>query len=90
MARQIECEIVFHGRSYSGRTKDFCFVGLSVAIDSGFTHVSGPALIVLDGVTLKVSLVGVTQQGRQPVAQFRVESVDKGEEQWHALNMSGW
>jgi cellulose synthase (UDP-forming) len=88
--RELECEIEFHGRSYSGRTNDISFLGLSVAIENAFTHVGGPALVFFEGITLKVSLVGVTRQGHRTVAQFRVEGVDKGEERWHALNMSGW
>jgi hypothetical protein len=88
--RELECEVEFHGRSYSGRNKDISFLGLSVAVENDFSHVSGPALIFMEGITLKVSMVGVARQGRRTVAQFRVEGVDKGEERWHALNMSGW
>jgi cellulose synthase (UDP-forming) len=90
LVREMDCEIAFHGRSYRGRTKDICFVGLAVAIDGEFGHASGPALIYLEGVTLKVFLIGVGRCGRQIVAQFRVESVDMGEAQWRALNMSSW
>jgi hypothetical protein len=61
-----------------------------VAIDDDFSHVNGHALVFLEGVTLKALLIGVARYGRQTVAQFRVESVDKGAEQWHALNTSHW
>jgi cellulose synthase (UDP-forming) len=88
--RELECQVELHGRSYKGHTKDLSFLGLSVAIDEDFSHVKGPALISLKGITLKVSLIGVSRYGHRTLAQFRVESVDKGEEQWHALNMSGW
>jgi hypothetical protein len=90
IAHQLACEIQFHGRSYKGHTKDISFLGLSVAIDEDFNNTKGPALISLNGITLKVSLIGVSRYGRRTVAQFRVDGVDKGEEQWHALNMSGW
>ena len=88
--RELECQVELHGRSYKGQTKDISFLGLSVAIDEDFSHVKGPALVSLNGITLKVSLIGVSRYGHRTLAQFRVESVDKGEEQWHALNMSGW
>ena len=87
---QLACDIEFHGRSYSGHTKDISFVGLAVVIDDAFDHVSGPALLFLEGITLKVSLIGVIRYRRRTIAQLRVESVDKGEGQWHALNVSGW
>ena len=87
--RELECEIEFHGHSYAGHTKDISFAGLAVAIDDDFSHVSGPALVFLEGITLKTALIGIARYGHQTVAQFRVETVDKGEERWHALNMSG-
>ncbi|HEY7532942.1 MAG TPA: glycosyltransferase [Nitrospiraceae bacterium] len=90
IAHQLDCDIQFHSRSYKGHTKDISFLGLSVAIDEDFTHTKGPALITIKGMVLKVSLIGASRYGRRTVAQFRVNSVDKGEEQWHALNMSGW
>jgi len=88
--RQLACDLEFHGRRYSCHTKDISFLGLSVTVEDEFTSVSGPALLFLEGITLKVLLIGVIRHGRRTVAQFRVESVDKGEERWHALNMSGW
>ena len=87
--RQLACRVEFHGRSYSAYTKDISFLGLAVSIKDEFSHVSGPALLSLNGITLKVSLIGVIRHGRRTVAQFRVESVDKGEERWDALNISG-
>ena len=89
LMRQLECKIELHGRSYVGRTKDISFVGLSVAIDDAFSHVNGPALVFVEGITLKVSLIGAIRVGYHTIAQFRVEGVDKGEEQWQALHMSG-
>jgi PilZ domain len=86
---QLECEIEFHGHSYSGYTEDISFAGIAVAIDEDFSHASGPALLLLEGMTLKVTLIGALRYGRRTVAQFRVESIDKGEERWLALNMSG-
>ena len=59
-------------------------------MEEEFTHVSGSGLVMLEGITLKVALVGIIRQGGQTIAQFRVESVDKGEGQWHALIMSDW
>lgn len=88
--QQLACVIECHGRSYSGRTKDISFSGLAVVIEDDFTHVSGPGLISLQDITLKVALIGVIRYGNQTIAQFRVDSVDKGESQWHALNLSGW
>ena len=84
----LPCEIAFHGRSYAGRTKDLCFVGLAVVMDDDFEHESGPALVYLEGITLKVRLVSVCRQQGRAIAQFRVESVDKGEARWQALNVS--
>lgn len=90
MRHDLQCKIEFHGRSYRGRTKDVSFLGLSVVVDRDFDQVNGPALVILKGITLKGWLVGVSRHGGRPVAQFRVESVDQGEEQWQALNLSGW
>jgi cellulose synthase (UDP-forming) len=87
---QTACDIEVHGRSYSGRTKDISFSGLAVVIDDDFNHVSGQGLVSLQDITLKVALIGVVRYGNQTIAQFRVDSVDKGEEKWHALNSSGW
>jgi hypothetical protein len=89
ISHQLECEIECDRRSYMGKTKDVSFLGLSVAVNGDFNPVSGAALIHLEGITLKSSLIGVTRRGRRAVAQFRVECVDKGEEQWHLLNTSG-
>jgi hypothetical protein len=90
IARELACEVHLHGRSYKGHTKDISFLGLSVAIDEDFSHTKGPGLISLNEILLKVSLIGVSRYGYRTVGQFRVDGVDKGEEQWHALNMSGW
>ena len=90
MRHDLPCKIEFHGRSYRGRTKDVSFLGVSVVVDRDFDQMNGPALVILKGITIKGWLVGVSRQGGRSVAQFRVESVDKGEEQWQALNLSGW
>lgn len=87
---QQACSIEFRGRSYSGWTKDIAFSGLAVVIDEAFEHVSGPGLISLQGITLKVALIGVIRDEHRTIAQFRVDSVDKGEGEWHALNSSAW
>jgi hypothetical protein len=87
LVRNLKCKITFHGRSYAGRTKDISFIGLAIAVDGNVEHESGPALIFLEGITLKVWLIGVNRFRRHTIAQFRVEGVDKGKEQWHALNM---
>jgi hypothetical protein len=52
--------------------------------------VEGRGLLALKGIVLKVALIGVIRRGGQSIAQFRVESVEKGERQWQALNMAGW
>ena len=88
LMHELECEIALHGRSYSGRTKDICYLGLAVTIDGEFEHATGPALVFLEGITLKASLSGVSRYRDQTVAQFRVESVDMGEAQWQALNLA--
>jgi hypothetical protein len=87
---QQACDIEFHGRSYCGWTKDIAFSGLAVVIDEDFNHVRGNGLISLQGITLKVALIGVIRNDRRTIAQFRVDSVDKGEGEWHALNSSVW
>jgi cellulose synthase (UDP-forming) len=86
--RQLACHLEFHGRSYRGYTKDISFLGLAVTFQDEFTHVSGSGLLFLKGITVKVALIGVIRHERRTVAQFRVESVDKGEQQWHTLHMS--
>jgi cellulose synthase (UDP-forming) len=87
---QLACDIEFHGRSYSGLTKDISFSGLAVVMDDDFDHVSGNGLVSLQDVTLKVALIAVVRYGSQTIAQFHVDAVDKGESQWHALNLSSW
>ena len=89
-SHDIACELAFAGLVYSGRTKDISFSGLAVVIDDDFTHVNGQGLVSLQEITLKVALVGVIRHGSRTIAQFRVDSVDKGEGQWHALNLSAW
>lgn len=86
--RDLKCTVALHGRSYAGRTRDICFVGLAVTIDGDMELESGPALIFFDGMTLKVWLIKVNRFRRHTVAQFRVDGIDKGKEQWHALNTS--
>ena len=83
---QQACDFEFHGRSYSGWTKDIAFSGLAVVIDEDFTHVSGQGQIFLHEITLKVALIGVVRDEHRTIVQFRVDSVDKGEEKWDALN----
>jgi cellulose synthase (UDP-forming) len=86
--RQLRCSLDFHGRVYTGYTKDISFLGLAVVFNDEFDHGNGRGLLFLKDMTLKVALVGAVKRGRRTMAQFRVESVDKGKEQWHALNLS--
>ena len=86
--RQLRCSLDFHGHAYTGYTKDISFLGLAVVFTDDFDQDSGRGLLCLNDVTLKVALIGAVKRGRRTMAQFRVESVDKGEKQWHALNIS--
>jgi hypothetical protein len=88
-SRSLPCNVEFLGRSYAAQTKDISFLGLAAVIDH-FPHVAGQGIVTFPGITLKITLVGVVRYGRQATAQFRVDGIDKGEEQWHALNSSGW
>ena len=87
--RRLPCHLEFQGRSYSGYTKDISFLGIAMACNDDFANVSGPGLLSLKDIRLKVALIGAVRHGRRTVAQFRIESVEKGEKQWHALNMAG-
>jgi hypothetical protein len=88
-SRNLACHVEFLGRSYAAETKDISFLGLAAAIDE-FPHVAGQGILSFPGIRLKITLVGVVRYGRQAIAQFRVDGIDKGDEQWHALNSSGW
>jgi cellulose synthase (UDP-forming) len=90
VSQDIACELTFAGQVYTGRTQDISFSGLAVVIDEDFPHVSGQGLVSLQDIALKVALIGVIRHGSRTIAHFRVDSVDKGEEPWHALNLSGW
>jgi hypothetical protein len=82
--------VTFYDHAYRGTTQDISFAGLAVKFDEAFTHLDGRGLLALKDITLKVALIGVMRRGGRTIAQFRVESVEKGERQWQALNMAGW
>jgi hypothetical protein len=89
-SRELPCSMIFYDHAYRGKTQDISFSGLAVKFDEAFTHVEGRGLLALKGIVLKVAVIGVIRRGGQSIAQFRVESVEKGERQWQALNMAGW
>jgi hypothetical protein len=89
-SRKLPCTVTFDDQPYSGRTQDISFSGLAVMFDGAFTHVNGRGLLALKNISLKVAPIGVIRRGGRSIAQFRVESVEKGERQWQALNMAGW
>jgi cellulose synthase (UDP-forming) len=89
-SRKLPCTVEFYGRAYAAKTQDISFSGIAVMFDEAFIHVSGRGLLALKGITLKVALIGVIRRQGRTIAQFRVESVEKGERQWQALNMAGW
>ena len=82
--------MTFFDHAYRGKTQDISFSGLAVMFDEAFTHVNGRGLLTLKGIVLKVALIGLIRRGGRTIAQFRVESVEKGERQWQALNLAGW
>lgn len=83
------CEIDFGGRVYSGRTKNISFSGLAVLVDEDFSYVSGRGLILTRGSVLKAVLIGSTRYGNRTLLHFRIDSIEKGEERWQQLNLSG-
>ena len=89
-SHDLACQLILSDRVHKGRTKNISFSGLAVVVDDDFTPTSGQGLLCLQEITLKVALIGVVRYRHQTIAQFRVDSVDKGEGQWHALNLSSW
>jgi len=89
-SQRLACDISLQGRSYSGHTRNISFSGLAVAIEGECLGNNGLGLISLQGVTLKVTLVGFLRSRHETIAQFRVDAIDQGEEQWRSLNLSEW
>jgi len=49
---------------------------------------NGQGTLAMQDMLLKVALISKVKQGSQTILHFRVDSVDKGEVQWRALNQS--
>lgn len=89
VAKRLSCQIQLQGRSYSGQTRNISFSGLAVAIEGECPERNSRGLLSLQGVTLKVELVGSRRSGSETVVQFSIDGIENGEDQWRALNLSG-
>jgi len=87
--RRLSCEIQMHGRSYSGQTRNLSFSGLAVAIEGECPDRHSRGLLLLQGVVLKVELIDSMRSGSKTIAQFSIDGIENGEDQWRALNLSG-
>jgi len=87
-SHDIACELNFAGLLYAGQTKDISFSGLSLVVNEAFHPLNGQGTLAMQDMLLKVALISKVKQRSQTILHFRVDSVDKGEVQWHALNQS--
>jgi cellulose synthase (UDP-forming) len=87
-SKDLACKLDFGGLLYLGRTHDISFSGLTIVVNEAFDHRSGLGVVTLQDVSLKVALITVVKYGSQTLLHVRVDSVDKGEAKWRALNLS--
>ncbi len=84
------CRLVFHHQMYTAYVMDMSFSGLAVHIHECVDDLPGQGLLYVGEVILKVACIEVTRQGDAVIVRLRMDSIDKGETQWHALVQSGW
>jgi hypothetical protein len=74
----------------SGKVEDMSFTGVSVVFPSTPKGSLAGSLLELPRVTLKVSPVSMMRRLRKTCVRFKVESIERGEQQWRELHEDQW
>ncbi|MDK2742159.1 MAG: glycosyltransferase [Nitrospira sp. BO4] len=74
----------------TGRLKDMSYTGVSVLFSSAPKGSLVESLLELPRVALTVSPVSITRRFRKTYVRFRVERIERGEQQWRELHDQQW
>lgn len=77
-----------HG-CYHGHVKDISFAGISVMLRTTQSDLVD-GWLDLPKVTLRVAPVSIERKGLTAIAHFRVECIERGEQQWRDVHEAYW
>jgi cellulose synthase (UDP-forming) len=83
------CQLYHGAMVHEGVTKDIGFTGVSVWFTGEHCQPDEMALLTIGQITLNVRAIRSVNRSKRTLTSFRVDSVERGEQQWSNLH-AGW